>query len=80
MTVRVNNGNSTLSWDGQIQGPLKFGSLTATNMVDFQNGIALGSAVRTIQVDDNPNSSSDYAQISGAVSGSGGIMKTGTAS
>ena len=66
MTVRVNNGNSTLIWDTQIQGPLKFGSTTANNIVDFQNGIDLGSSTRTIAVDDNPNSSNDYAQISGS--------------
>ena len=77
LTVRVNNGNSTLAWDSQIQGTLKFGSTTAANMVDFQNGIDLGSSTRTIAVDDNPSSANDYAQISGAVSGAGGITKTG---
>ncbi|MBN2579004.1 MAG: autotransporter-associated beta strand repeat-containing protein [Pirellulales bacterium] len=80
MTVRVNNGTGTLSWGTSgnvIKGTLKFGSQSAANLVDFQNGINLGSSTRTIQVDDNPATGADYAKISGVISGTGGLTKTG---
>jgi len=81
MTVRVNNGAGTLTWDttvgSHIVGTLKFGSDSAANVVDFQNGIALGSSTRTVQVTDNPNTGADYAKISGVISGTGGLTKTG---
>ena len=56
---------------------MKFGSTSAAAATTFQNSIALGSADRTIQVDDNPNSSSDIAEITGNISGSAGIVKSG---
>jgi autotransporter-associated beta strand protein len=80
LTVRINNGNSTLAWDTQIKGILKFGSSSAVNPVDFQNGISLGGVTRTIQVVDNTLSTADYATISGDIidgSGPAGIIKTG---
>ena len=53
----------TLAWGSapadvgtKIVGTLKFGSTTAAAATTFRNSIALGSADRTIQVDDNPNS------------------------
>ena len=58
-------------------GTLKFGSTSATAATTFQNSIDLGSVDRTIQVDDNPNTDSDYAEITGSISGSGGIVKNG---
>ena len=42
----------------------------------FQNSLALGGADRTIQVDDNPNTTADFAEMSGSISGSAGIIKT----
>ncbi|MBL0182054.1 MAG: autotransporter-associated beta strand repeat-containing protein [Chitinophagaceae bacterium] len=47
----------------------------ATNTVDFQNPIGTNAASRTIQVD-NGTASTD-AILSGAISGTGGIIKTG---
>ena len=84
-TLTVNIGGnatpSTLNWGttvgSQIVGTLKFGSTFAANLVDFRNGINLGSDVHTIQVDDNLLSSADSAQISGSLTGTGGITKTG---
>ena len=74
----------TLDWGtnvgSQIVGTLKFGSPTAASSVTFQNGINLNGADRTIQVDDNPNSTGDFATLSGAIadgSGPAGIVKTG---
>lgn len=86
--LSVNIGNAvtpiTLVWGSnpddvgaKIVGPLKFGSSTSTKAVTFINSIDLNGAGRTIQVDDNPNSTSDYAVISGAITGSAGIAKTG---
>ena len=84
MTVRIGNGTNTVNWGSaggaNIAGILKLSSTTAANVVDFQNGINLGGQIRTIQVDDNPNSAADAAKISGLISdgsGSGGIVKIG---
>ncbi|MBN2577498.1 MAG: autotransporter-associated beta strand repeat-containing protein [Pirellulales bacterium] len=84
MTVRVNNSAGMLAWGAtvgsQIVGILKFGSESAANVVDFQNGINLNGAGRTIQVDDNLNTDADYAIVSGAISnitGTAGPLKTG---
>ena len=82
MAVRVNGGTSTLTWGNtvgtNIVGTLMLNSPTAANVTTFQNGINLNGADRTIQVADNPNSTADYAVISGAISGSSvGIIKTG---
>jgi fibronectin-binding autotransporter adhesin len=89
MTVKINNGTSKIDWGtgvgSNIAGTLKFGSLTAANVVDFQNAIdlkgATGYNARTVQVDDNSASTADYAKISGVISNSGpvacGLQKTG---
>ena len=81
LTVNVFGDGRTLAWGSsvgtQIVGPLVFGSETAAYATTFINGINLGSAVRTIRVDDNPSTSSDYAQISGVITGTGGLAKTG---
>jgi fibronectin-binding autotransporter adhesin len=83
MAVRVNGGTSTISWGTSgnvIKGTLKFGSLTSTNVVTFQNGINMTGSTRTFDVVDNPNSTADWAEISGVVTygtGTAGITKTG---
>jgi autotransporter-associated beta strand protein len=84
MTVRIGGGTGSVNWSNtsgaNLAGILKLNSSTAANVVTFQNGIYLNGAVRTIQVDDNPGSSADYAVISGVISngsGTGGITKTG---
>jgi fibronectin-binding autotransporter adhesin len=83
LTVNV-GGGAALTWGSsvgsQIVGTLKFGSTRAASSVDFQNSINLNGLSRTIQVDDNPNSTGDFSTLSGAISeGSGpaGIVKTG---
>ena len=80
--MRVNNGTGTLTWGAptgnNIKGTLMLSSPTSANVTTFQNGINLNGANRTIQVLDNPNSTADYAVISGAISGTSvGITKTG---
>ena len=59
---------------------LLLNSTSATDMVDFQNKIALGGAVREVNVADNPSVTTDYAKLSGIISngaGTGGLLKTG---
>lgn len=75
MTVQINNGTGTLTWGttqgSQIVGPLKLSSTTAAALTNFRNGINLNAGARTVRVDDNLNSTADYAQISGVISGTG---------
>ncbi len=86
MTVNLFGDGRTINWgtDGHvgIAGTMKFGSSSAQYETELQNGIDLTGVVRTIQVDDNPNSAGDFARISGVISdpngaGVGGIVKTG---
>ncbi|HLA86298.1 MAG TPA: PEP-CTERM sorting domain-containing protein [Thermoguttaceae bacterium] len=83
MTVRINNGTSTINWGttgNVIKGTLKFGSGSTANVLTLQNGINLNGGSRTIQVDDNPSTSADYAVISGVISnstGTGNLTKSG---
>lgn len=60
-------------------GALIFGSAIADNVVTWTNNFSLGTAARTITVDDNINTTADYANISGMISGGagGGITKNG---
>lgn len=87
LILNLNGGTGSLTWNGssmvQTGQTLIFGSTSADNLVDFQNGLNLGSSgsgQRTIQVDDNPLSSTDRARISGAITNTvagWGILKTG---
>jgi fibronectin-binding autotransporter adhesin len=87
LTLNLNGGTGSLTWNGssmvQTGQTLIFGSSTADSLVDFQNGLNLGSSgsgQRTIQVNDNPGSSTDIARISGDITNTvagWGIIKTG---
>ena len=61
-----------------ILGTLKLSGSTAGAVTTFVNAINLNGVDRTIQVDDNPNSTADYAVMSGDITGTGGIVKTGS--
>ncbi len=78
MTVRLNNGASTLTWASLGLGTepfrLQFGSRTADNVTDFQNGLDLGGQVRFFQVDDNHATGADLARISGVITNGGVTM------
>lgn len=83
LTVRINGNTNALTWGGtigtNIVGTLMLNSPTAGNVTNFQNRLNLNGADRTIQVDDNPNTTADYAIISGSISGTSvGIIKTGS--
>jgi autotransporter-associated beta strand protein len=79
LAIRLNGNTNRVTWDAANFVPgnraLVLGSLTADNVVDFQNALDLGpwSGVtggrRTIRVVDNPNSAADSAKISGPISG-----------
>lgn len=63
-------------------GPLVFGSNTADSMVDFVDGLVLatGTGMREVRVIDNPASTTDFARISGVISGTSAtaaLLKTG---
>jgi len=85
LNIQLNAGTSTMNWGstGSFVGTgarLIFGSAKADNVVDFQNGLNLNGASRTIEVLDNSASTADFAQISGVVSGAGAsstLVKTG---
>jgi autotransporter-associated beta strand protein len=79
--VNIGGAGATLIWNTadfvQTGNALIFGSSTADSQIEFKNPIDLAGAVRTIQVDDNTNSTADQALLSGALS-NGGLTKTGT--
>ncbi|MCC6125502.1 MAG: autotransporter-associated beta strand repeat-containing protein [Pirellulales bacterium] len=87
MTVQIGGGTETVAWGdapadigAKIVGTLKLSSATAADATDFQNGIDLAGANRTIQVEDNPATAADYAKISGNIVNTGvaaGIVKSG---
>lgn len=75
LTVNL-EGGAALNWgDGNTgfrnQNPLYLGSDTADDVVTFQNDIGLYNN-RNIQTTDNPDTKSDYAVISGAISNGSG--------
>jgi len=82
MTVNI-GGNSTpntLTWNVGSFVPdfceLIFGSDTADNETRFLNPIDLAGRTRTVRVDDNPNTSADFATLVGGLS-NGGLTKDG---
>jgi fibronectin-binding autotransporter adhesin len=83
-TVNIGGSGGSLTWASTANfvasnRELVFGSTTADAEIEFQNPIDLnGAAVRTIRVNDNPNSTSDVARLSGSLSGAGsGLTKAG---
>ena len=84
LTVNI-GGNvtpDTLTWatGGFVSGNLILSSATAMAEVDVLNNMDLNGAVRTIQVDTNATTNSDFATLSGVISGGAGsgLTKTGS--
>ena len=75
------SGGATLVWGSGGFVPdgadLLLSSATADDRVTLTNPIDLGSGTRQIHVADNGACGSDVARLSGAISGAGGIDKTG---
>jgi fibronectin-binding autotransporter adhesin len=83
LTVNINGGGAdSLTWASTANflpnaQPLKLSSPWSNNVVTMIDHINLNGAVRTIHVDDNPTSTADGAVLSGNLTGTGGINKTG---
>jgi autotransporter-associated beta strand protein len=85
LTVNLGGASAPLTWNsggflmnGTAAATLRLSSITAQSEVEFQNPIDFGAAARTVQVDDNPNISTDFAHLSGVLSGvGGGLVKAG---
>lgn len=59
--------------------PLVLNSVSALSDVLFMNEINLGAAQRTVTVNDNANTATDYATLSGSLTGAGGgLVKNGS--
>lgn len=57
---------------------LLLNSAIATGLLDWTSPFSLGTANRTISVTDNTGLTTDLARISGEISGTGGLIKSGT--
>lgn len=70
LTVTL-NGGATLNWNGTNDGfrdtRLMFGSRTADAKTTFTNAIDSNGGNRIVHAFDNPNSTADYAVISGSL-------------
>lgn len=78
--VNLGGAGATVTWATGNFVPngsaLYLGANSATHTVDFQNPIDLGSAVRTLEIN-NATAVAVDAIISGTLSGAGGITKNG---
>ncbi|MGC3968964.1 MAG: autotransporter-associated beta strand repeat-containing protein [Pirellulales bacterium] len=76
---------STLTWNvggfmgtsATTTGPLVLNSATALGEVEIRNSIDLNGATRTITVNDNTSTFTDFATITGVISGTGNLIKNG---
>jgi len=77
--VNLGGGSAQVTWGSGAFVPsgqaLVLGSPSDDSLLDFQNPINLGNATQTIEVDSR--GTVPGANISGAISGSGGLIKTG---
>jgi fibronectin-binding autotransporter adhesin len=85
LTVNLRGDGSAVQWTGNgdtgLYGLMKLNSNTAQNEVELKNALNLNGAERTVFVDDNPNSTADFASISGVISNGSGtsrLTKTGS--
>ncbi len=92
LTVNLYGDGRTITWTGNgnsgIAGPIQLSSSTAQYATVLQNGLNFNGAEQTVYVDDNPNSSGDYATLAGTLVGGnytdgngvthyGGLIKAG---
>lgn len=76
LALQLNGGTASVTWNGnsfvQDARTLILGSTRADNLVDFQNGLSLGTTgtnTRTVTAVDNPSSTTDRSRISGVITG-----------
>jgi autotransporter-associated beta strand protein len=83
LTVTL-NGGASLAWGaGGFVGTNGIQSLilnsgSSLSDVTFTNDINLGNALRTVTVNDNPNTGAEFASLTGVLSGDGGLTKSGS--
>jgi autotransporter-associated beta strand protein len=81
LTVTLNGGAGLIWGSGGFVptgASLIFNSVSALSDVTFTNSIDLGTANRTLTINDNGNTGADYATVSGVLSGAGGgLLKSG---
>jgi autotransporter-associated beta strand protein len=85
LTVNIYGDGRALNWgtgDGYhtLAGTMILGSSSAEYETVIQNGINLAGGAQTVQVNDNPNTTGDFANLSGVISdtaGGGSLTKTG---
>ena len=82
LTVNLGGAGASLTMGASPfnTSTLILSSTTALGEVEFFNGLNLNGGTRTVQVDDNGNTASDFATISGLISnstGTGNLSKTG---
>lgn len=84
--VNLGGAAAALTWgasnflnDGSTDNDyiFKLGSATSTHTLDFVNPIALGVRQRFVEVADGTSSTNVDGKLSGALSGTGGLTKTG---
>lgn len=81
-SVLLNNSNATpLTWGSGVFVPdgasLILGSNYSDSTVDFQNSIDLGILTRTVQANNGTSTADTDGRLSGVLSGTGGLLKTG---
>jgi autotransporter-associated beta strand protein len=79
--LTVTPGNVTWGDTGFFStttGPLVFNTTISNNTVTWISDINLGATSRIFTVNDNTATAADYAIISGTLSGTGGLTKSGT--
>jgi autotransporter-associated beta strand protein len=76
LTVNINNNGSSLTWGSNIYGTLYLNASNSAAALTFSNGLNLNGGARTIQIDDNPNSTSDRVNLNGAITGGSGSSLT----
>ncbi len=79
--VNLGGAGAQVTWGAgsfvTIGSTLALGHVSADAVVDFQNPIDLGSASRTITVGGNNGGTFLGARVSGVLSGTGGLIKSG---
>jgi len=79
--VNIGGAGAQVTWGAgnfvTSGGSLSLGHATADAMVDFQNSIDLGGTTRAISANGTSGSALFGAMVSGALSGTGGLNKTG---
>lgn len=75
--VNLSSGTINMGTGAFGASTLFLNSTLALADVELQNNINLGTSARILNVDDNPNTTFDFATVSGVISGGTGFSKLG---